>query len=78
MPTPTLKVIPTSMKRRMLGICGCLTDALDDHATFDCVLVVAVIKGEGGERGIRVYSSDMNRLERLGLFEEGKDTLLQS
>ena len=54
-----------------------LTDALDDHGTFDAVLVCAAVEGEGGTLIVRVYSANLNRFERLGLLADAKDALLR-
>jgi hypothetical protein len=73
----TLSVLPSFDLRRMRAIAETLTDAMDSHATFTGVLVVAEVRMDDGRRGIRVYASDLTRLERLGLISEGQDALMQ-
>ena len=58
------------------GILTTLNNALDDHATFNSVMVCAFVKSDDGHYFVRVYSSNMNRLERLGLLLESEDALL--
>jgi hypothetical protein len=62
--------------RRDLGIENTLRDALDAHGTFDSVMVVAEVRLEDGIRAVRVYTSNLNRKERIGLAEEAKDALM--
>lgn len=77
MATPKLKVIPTNTERRMQGISDALEGALSEHSTFDSVMIVAVVKNDDGSTKVRVYSSDLNYFERIGLLEDGKDALLR-
>ena len=75
-PKPTLAAVRSLEKQRQVSVLATLNDALDHHATFDAVLVAAVVVLDDGTRAIRVYTSDLNRLERLGLCSDALDALL--
>ena len=74
--TESRKALFSLNTRRKDGILKTLHDALDDHATFHSVIVSAVVKTDDNQFFVRVYSSNLNRLERLGLLLESEDALL--
>jgi hypothetical protein len=74
---PLWPVEATSLPfRRKAGIVNTLNDAMDAHAQFESIMVVAEVRLGDGTRAVRVYTSNLNRKERIGLAEEAKDALM--
>ncbi len=51
---------------------NCLHDAIGAQDEFRAVIVLAVVLVEPGYERVRMYSSSMGHLEKLGLLEKGK------
>jgi len=58
------------------GVRALLQMVLRDHAAFSGLMVVAVLPGEDRESNdCRVYATNLNYLEKLGLLQQAKETL---
>lgn len=71
-----LGVIRNHKASQKAGIVATLTEAMDDHATFGAVMVIAMVEKDDGSSIVRVYAANLNRLERLGLLLDAQDALL--
>lgn len=52
-----------------------MEQALEEHAEFRGVLVIALINDNYGCQHIRAYYSGLSRLERKGLLDEARDVV---
>jgi hypothetical protein len=62
--------------RRGEEVCDCLERAFDDHAEFESVMVVAVVSSsDSADRYCRVFTGNLNHLEKLGLLQKAIETV---
>ena len=61
---------------RSQGVRSLLKMILKDHEEFSALLVVAVIPGPDPDyQDCRVYATNLNHLEKIGLLRQAEDTI---
>ena len=61
---------------RAKGIVSVLHSVMADHQAFSALMVVAVIPtGDPEFQDCRVYATNLNHLEKIGLLHQAEDTI---
>jgi hypothetical protein len=69
---PLLRVVPDTS---VADVQKCFQDAFADRLEFSSVMILAVVDHDDGYQDVRVYSTTMGHLEKLGLAEKAKNAI---
>jgi hypothetical protein len=69
---PLLRVVPDTS---VADVQKCFQDAFADRLEFSSVMIVAVVDDGDDRQMVRVYSTTMGYLEKLGLAEKAKNAI---
>jgi hypothetical protein len=69
---PLVRLIPDNTAA---DVQKCFQDAFADREEFSSVMILAVVDHPDGYQDVRVYSTSMGHLEKLGLAEKAKNAI---
>jgi hypothetical protein len=69
---PLVRLIPDTSAADVLS---CFQNAFADREEFSSVMILAVVDHQDGYQDVRVYSTTMGHLEKLGLAEKAKNAI---
>jgi hypothetical protein len=69
---PLVRLVPDTSAADVMK---CFQDAFADREEFSSVMIVAVVDHQDGYQDVRVYSTTMGHLEKLGLAEKAKNAI---
>jgi hypothetical protein len=58
-----------------LAVFDCLEAVLDEHEEFSAVLVICVVGNPAEYEQLRVFSTGLDHLRKVGLLEKAKDAI---